>query len=191
MEGLSNVTKKQILNYWSHRTLKYKERAVGYRPSEKLKFLFQYINTNYKTLDYGCGIGVCACKFINYLGVDIMEDLVKAAKEKNPSKDFAILSDLCLPEKIDFDFEQFFTATVLQHNPDDVVKDIFKSVSELKNKGVVFSLYENCQTNAQHMQARTSEDYVALLKNYFYIVSYVSYTHTIFNAEHCLTIIKT
>ena len=186
-----NLNKNNILSYWIKRTEKYKDRAVGYKPYEKNKFISRYINANYKTLDYGCGIGACSINFNNYLGVDIMKDLVNFAKVKYPDKNFLVLKDLYLPEKLDFDFEQFFTATVLQHNPDDVVKKIFESVVKLKSKNITFSLYENSESNAKHMKARDSKDYVDLLNEYFDIRGYVFYKHVIFNAEHTLTIIKT
>ena len=184
------LKKEQILEYWTKRTNKYKERAVGYKPYEKNKFIFQYINTACRTLDYGCGIGVAASNFVNYLGVDIIEYLIETAKKENPDKNFLLLSDLCLSKTLNFDFEQFFTATVLQHNPDDVVKEIFKSVTRLKSKNITFSLYENSQTNAKHIKARDSKDYVNLLKEYFNIQGYTFYKHEIFNAEHTLTIVK-
>jgi len=184
------LEKKQVLEYWIKRTKKYKERAVGYRPYEKNKFIMEHIDTSYKTLDYGCGTGACSFNFKNYLGVDIMESLVNFAKEKYPDKNFLVLEDLCLPEKLNFDFEQFFTATVLQHNPDDVVREIFESVAQLKSENIIFSLYENSQSNANHMKARDSKDYVNLLNKYFNIQDYTFYKHKIFNAEHTLTIIK-
>ena len=96
-----------------------------------------------------------------------------------------------LPEKLEFDFDQFFTSTVLQHNPDEVVRGILESVAKIKSKNIVFSFYENMQTNAKHIVARSSERYVELVKEYFVVENYISYKHRIFNSEHALTIIKT
>ena len=184
------LTKDQIYKYWENRTKQFKEKAVDYKPHEKKKFIFQHLSTTFNTLDYGCGIGIAASNFQSYLGMDIIPDLLKHARRKNPSKDFRLLEDICLPETLDFDIKQFFTATVLQHNPDDVVKEIFQSVANLKPNDIIFCLYENSQTNANHMIARNDKDYVNLLSEYFDIIDYVSYKHSIFKSEHTLTIVK-
>ena len=182
----------EILDYWNKRVKKYDKEAVGYRPYEKNKFLVQYVNPNYKTLDYGCGIGATSSIFkSDYLGVDIIERLIIVAREKNPDKSFLVLNDLCLPEKLEFNFDQFFTSTVWQHNPDDVVQTILESIAKIKSKNIVFSLYENMQTNAKHIVARSPERYVELVEKHFIVKNYISYKHKIFNSKHALTIIKT
>lgn len=194
------LTEQELKDYWKHRAQKNKERSVGFRNRpldkqkleyvEKKKFIFKYCPKSYITLDYGCGVGRYAGEFSNYLGVDITKELLDIAKKQHPKKDFLLLQELCLPEKLEFDFELFLTATVLQHNPDDVVKKIFESVAKLKPSNILFCLYENSQVVTHHVQARNSEDYVALVSNYFEIKGYASYKHKVHNEEHILTLIR-
>lgn len=131
--------------HWNNRCKKYGYDAVGvigtkggvqeeqYRKT--IDFLMGKIPTDKKVLDYGCGVGKLSHLFkaALYIGVDISEEMLSIAKQKNPEYTYRLNTRL---PKTDITF----IANVLQHNPDDVVKKIrFKSpemyIYELKEGG--------------------------------------------------------
>jgi SAM-dependent methyltransferase len=194
------LEKDRVKKFWDKRARADRAKAVGLKGQsfeeqtaehlEKEKFIFQHCPKNYITLDYGCGIGRCSDNFENYLGVDASEEILNIAKEMHPDKNYLLLQEPWLPKELDFDFELFFTTTVLQHNSDEVVREIFRSVANLKKKNFFFSLYENAENSTHHLKARNSRYYIKLLKEHFEILDYKSYEHKAHNVSHILTFVR-
>ena len=184
--------------YWKNRSDKQGRLTVGFNGANNLQqeinynirkdFIFSYV-PDIITLDYGCGIGRYSDRFTDYLGVDITENHINIALKEHPDKDFILLPNTNYDSAIDFDFEQVFTATVLQHCSDESVSQIFESISK-KNPKATLCLYENSQVKSETVCARTSQEYYKLAKKYFNISTIKSYSHKIHGEEHTLTILN-
>jgi len=152
-----------VLENWNERARRYGYDAVGvigtrdevqeeqYRKTKR--FLNRKIPKNNTILDYGCGVGRLSVLFKpkNYTGMDISPEMLKIAREKHPDYTFIQMTQL---PKTDI----FFTANVLQHNNDKVVKSLDIPAKELY-------LYEivGKGEHKPHLYPRTIEDYEMLL----------------------------
>lgn len=197
------LNEKNIINYWKERTEKQKELTVGFSQhskveqdilyKEKNNFIFSKIDSNKRTIDYGCGIGRCSMYFNNkrYLGVDITEKLLDIAIKNNPNYNYKLLLNPFLTN-LNFDFELFFTSTVLQHNDDNLVMKIFESLRDIKKNGFEIVLYENTNdsVNSNHMCFRKKDDYKNIVKLYFNINEYFYYDRIDHLEQHSLMIFK-
>lgn len=171
----NRYNKQGFLTVGNYQNLK--EQDQEYK--EKQDFIFTHCPTNLRTLDYGCGVGRYSRFFDYYIGIDITKKAIELAKQYNPDAQFYNT------DKINFEFELFFTATVLQHCSDKIVNDIFNKISDRKN--ITLCLYENStKGESEHVKGRDSYDF-----GYFKIIEYKKYKHVIHNEEHTLHLIKT
>ena len=196
------LEENQVHKYWEQRATKQGVRTVGFDNrsldfqsrlhKQRMKFIFPHCPQSLRTLDFGCGTGNFASCFESYLGVDISETLLTFAKTAYLEKDFILLRQPIPSEKAVFLFrpELFFSTTVLQHNSDDLVRKIFKSVAKIR-QDIIFSIYENCQVIAKHVKGREPEEYLALLGESFKILSPYSFSHYVHGEKHALTIVRT
>ena len=187
-----------IKDYWINRSKTYGKATVGYignslpeqnkEYDEKINFVKQYLNKSLTTLDYGCGVGRWSILFDKYLGVDITNNLLEIAK-KETIKEYLLIDTTYLPNYIskEFDFERFFTSTVLQHCDDDSVRDILKSIKVNKEKGFEFFLYENTEVQTNHVKGRTPIEYKKLISEYFEVLSFEEYHHMVHGEKHSIT----
>jgi len=195
------LEENQVHEYWERRANKHGARTVGFvnKPldfqseicEQRAKFIFPHCPRFLRTLDFGCGTGNFTNYFGSYLGVDISESLLDFAKTAYPGKRFVLLKQPIPSEKEIFLFkpELFFSVTVLQHNSDDLVRKIFKSMVQI-GQDMMFSIYENCQVMAKHVKARDPEDYLTLLDDYFKVLTSCSFSHFTHGEKHALTIAK-
>lgn len=191
------LNKDKVKEYWENRSDKYGARTVGFnntnieeqdlRYEERYNFIIPKLSDNYKTLDYGCGIGRYAGKFENYEGYDITVNLLNIAKEQHPDKKFIHLEDIGVPIN---DCERFFTSAVLQHNSDETVEIIFNSVKNNMGKLKQIVLYENTfkAKDLAHIKFRTDDQYIKFVTNYFKCVNISKYHHIIHGEDHSLLI---
>ncbi|TES92912.1 MAG: class I SAM-dependent methyltransferase [Candidatus Cloacimonadota bacterium] len=196
------LKESRVHEYWEQRAAKQGMQTVGFSNrsldfqsrlhKQRIKFIFPRCPQFLKTLDFGCGTGNFANCFESYLGVDISETLLAFARATHPEKDFILLEQPIPSEKaiLLFNPELFFSATVLQHNSDNLVRKIFKSIAQIE-QDMIFSIYENCQVIAKHVKGRESEEYLALLGESFKILSSRSFSHCVHGEKHALTIAKT
>jgi len=188
------IQKEDIKKYWSERSSVQGARTVGFANSPthiqdnnykiRKEFIFKVCPKNLKTLDYGCGIGRYSKEFDNYLGVDVCENLINIAKNDNSEKEYFLVEE---PAKIPDFFcpELFFTATVLQHNSDEVVEELFKNLSLVCKSDIYFSIYENSQANGKTIKSRSSKDYCSIISKYFKLHSDGNCrTHNIHGENH-------
>ena len=202
----NGLAQKDIMNYWSIRSNEQRDRTVGFvgnslseqevEYEEKIKFVTTHIDTTKRTIDYGCGIGRWSDTFIDYLGVDVTEKLLTAAKTRS-QKRFHLLaqpyfeeSDLLVLRQDLNEMEYFFTSTVLQHCNDKSVKLIFKSLNGIRKHGFRFVFYENSSVQAEHVKGRKTSDYVRLIRKFWEVKDYQSFTHIVHGEEHSLSIIS-
>lgn len=198
--GLSN---QQVMGYWEKRSAAQGVRTVGFSNlqmskqdknyAKRISFVTEFLDTYVKTIDYGCGIGRYSDLFDseNYLGMDITQNLIDAAVERNPEHRYLKLNQPHLPS-LDFNFEQFFTATVLQHNDDLVVENIIKSILPIKADGFSFVLYENSSPSvfAPHMCPRSPERYRDIVSKVFEVKDFKRKSHVVHGEEHSICVIK-
>lgn len=192
------LEEQHIKNYWHKRSAEQGERTVGfsgesmtkqnYRYKKRMDFIFRHVPTNLKTLDYGCGIGRYAHKFPFYIGMDITYNLIVIAKGNYPDKKFLVIPDPCIPSDVSLKHtELFFTATVLQHCSDEVVKKILSNLPDVE----MIALYENNHVKeSKHVKGRTSAEYWGLLPERLRksIRMRDSYSHLIHEEKHTLSI---
>lgn len=92
-----------------------------------------YMENGDKVLDAGCGNGrllwLFKDKAINYIGVDISENLVDLAKKKHPRNNFIVADNLNLPFS-DNNFDKVFSVAVLHTIPSREMRE--KAILELK-----------------------------------------------------------
>lgn len=192
----------QVHDYWQRRAAEHGTRAVGFINSpldfqskiheQRMRFIFPNCPHSLRTLDFGCGTGNFTDCFESYLGVDISENIISFAKEAHPEKSFILLEQPVPSEKVIslFKPELFFSATVLQHNSDDLVRKIFKSMAHV-GQDMMFSIYENSHAILKsHIKGRLPEEYLAFLGESFDVLESRSFSHYIHGEKHTLTVAK-
>lgn len=211
------LKEQEAKKYWEERAEKLNECAVGFGDQnlekqnvlyeERKKHIFKYVSRLIPTIDYGCGIGRYAKEFLGeYVGYDITKKLLNIARQNNSDKSFILLEQpyFTPPEDgkcellLDSDkgtswFEQFFTATVLQHCHDEVVVKLFKSIKEnVGAQDFTFCLYENsCKFEKPHVIGRYPERYYAMVAEAgFKVLDFDYYPHIVKGEEHSLIRIK-
>lgn len=197
------IKESEVKDYWHKRSTIQGNATVGFvgnslsqqdnEYNEKINFVKKNINTNLKTLDYGCGIGRWSKCFNEYLGIDITNNLLKIAINENKNKDFILLDKPYITNYSDinnFNFEQFFTSTVLQHCDDNLVDKIFQNLFQIKQSDFDIFLYENSSVKAPHVNGRKPDTYHKIISKYFNIKLFEEFSHIVHNEEHSITKIK-
>ncbi len=194
---------EEIEKYWNKRSEVYKEKSVGFQNEEmkdqeehyrqRYDFILGKIPLDRKTLDYGCGSGRYSQFFDKekYIGMDICENLLRIAEEKNPGYCYHKLNTP-VPEEIGFKAEMFFTATVLQHNCDEVVEKIFQKLAIMAKGRILLCLYENTskKKGGYHICFRSEEKYLEMIEKNLEIMTWQSDSHIIHGEEHSLIIVE-
>lgn len=186
------ISKNGVKKYWDQRSLRQGPLATGegtdmliqeMQHVDRSLFIQPHIRTDLKTLDYGCGLGRFSLMFLNYIGCDITQSFLDYAKSTKPQKTFIKIE---VGEVPNVDFEVFFTCTVLQHNSDEMVWEIFKKLP----KGIFLYLYENNEPGTSlHVKGRSPQDYFQLLLDAKHDpVLHDSREHTIHGEKHTLSI---
>ena len=193
----------EIEKYWEKRFSLEGERTIGLIGhaqemqdelyQKRYSFILPHIPRDLYIMDYGCGVGRYSHFFdkTKYVGVDISIDLLGIAERNNPGYLYYKLKKP-IPESINFKPQMFFTATVLQHNCNTVVVEIFKELSKLVDDKILLCLYENTSINKgdYHIAFRKVEEYMKLISNVFKIEESTHDKHVIHKEEHSLMIIK-
>lgn len=99
----------------------------------EFNFFADYVKNGDKILDAGCGNGrlleLLNGKNIDYIGIDIAENLVKIAKGIYPQRDFFVADNLNLPFP-DNNFDEVFSIAVLHTVPSKELRE--EVLAELK-----------------------------------------------------------
>jgi len=130
-------------------------------------------------LDVGCGNGIWAIKNAKdkaeVTAVDISEECIKAAEEKNKVYDTTVQFKVSKAEDIDFPDEQFdivYSITVLQHIPtqEKLEQAVFKMIKTTKKEGRICILekapLENTQSDVDHITIRTKQEWIDLFNKH-------------------------
>jgi len=204
---MSGIEHDKVIEYWKNRASLQGKQTVGFgneplqQQDEQYKIRFDFIipriDTTLITLDYGCGVGRYSKFFdINkYLGVDVTKDLLDIAIMENIGYKYILLTKPDLSEIDNINIEQFLFCTVLQHNSNDGVETILKTLQKKINKNTInITLYENTANIVNviggHVNFRTVDEYNKLVEKYFNISSFQYFKHIIHNEEHSLMIFK-
>lgn len=169
-------------------------RAVEFQQAllgERIMFFRKHLPLDLVTLDYGCGTGAYCELFMQhkYLGADIARSAIELARVSHKDYRFLHLEGIylsmrCIPA------EMIFTATVLQHCNDALVRVVLKELARhIKPK--VIAIYEaDNGKEVAHCVGRGSSQYVTLVREYFAgYVKHTSHSHTVHGEQHTLTII--
>lgn len=201
---MAGIPLAKVKEYWDRRWARQGARTVGPNNwplekqskthAERNKFIMGKVPRDKHVLDYGCGIGRFSRLFhpSKYLGVDVCESLLSIARRENPGHTFELLP-APIPRSTQFPFEVFFTATVLQHNDDDAVRGILRSLRAASGeRRLVLCLYENtCDLPGKpHICFRSVERYLELVSGHFYIAKHDSMSHVIHSEKHSLIVIE-
>lgn len=201
---MSGIEYDKVKEYWGQRAKEQGKGTVGFanRPlniqdeeyNERFEFIIPKINTELITLDYGCGVGRYS-KFFKpdkYVGVDITQDLLNIAKEENSEYKYVLQTTPDLSCIGDINFQQFFSATVLQHNSDEGVDKILFSLRKLVSDKTSIILYENTfnypNSEGRHIKFRSVDEYKRFVETYFIVENFQFFTHIIHGEEHSLII---
>lgn len=102
----------------------------------ELQKITQMVNEGDKVLDVGCGNGrllqALGDKQIDYLGIDLSEELLKKARENYPGFSFATGDILNLGKIECCDYDFVFSIAVLHHIPGEDLR--IQALKQLKNK---------------------------------------------------------
>jgi SAM-dependent methyltransferase len=204
---MAGLSQNRVFEYWKERAGKQGKKTVGYSGknlltqkwnyNKRFKFIISKINTDAVTLDYGCGVGRYSSFFDKnkYQGADITAELLDIARKDNPDYSYTLLDTPNLSNVDLENIEQFFCATVLQHNDDDGVKKILESLCEkVGDKELTIVLYENVQTvgtkEKEKIKFRDPIDYFILVNLFFDVKNVRCYKHIIHKEEHALMIFE-
>ena len=176
----SGVPKDRVIQYWNYRVAQQGKGTVGFNNIPiadqdknydiRSGFIMSHVDADLFTLDYGCGVGRYSQFFDKdkYLGVDITKQLLDIAIDENAGYDYILLSSPSLTG-VSLSIDQFFTATVLQHNTNETVRTIFDGLSKCNLRSIV--LYESTMDMpnkaGSHMNFRSVDDYYNLVSEYF------------------------
>ena len=140
--------------YWNERYKTYKNVGHSdvdyYKYEESIRFkIFRrliHIKPGLKMLDVGCGDGVwaiCNAKDkAEVTAIDISEECIKAAEEKNNLESVKVQFKVSKAEDIDFpeqNFDVVYSITVLQHIPtqEKLEQAVYKIVHAVKKEGYI------------------------------------------------------
>ena len=113
-----------------------------HRVWEEVGFLFDYIKSDDRVLDSGCGNGryspAIKEKGGQYFGIDNSEELIRIAKSRYPSENFQVADALNLPFTNDF-FDKIYSIAVLHHIPSKELRLKFfdEAKRALKSNGLL------------------------------------------------------
>ena len=115
-----------VETYNEHHRVKGKLGSGSGDPKEKMRFIDK-AGLSGSCLDYGCGWGMMAPYFNDYVGVDIAGIAISYAKQENPDKTFYVIrnGELDLGRKFDF----AICLSVLTHAEDVDLPRIFSDLS--------------------------------------------------------------
>lgn len=194
---MTGIKKENVKKYWDNRSSQQGKNTVGFgnKPLTeqdknyqiRYSFILPYLDTTLKTIDFGCGVGRYSGFFEpdKYLGVDITKNLLDIAVHENSKHDYNLLSEPNLTG-INYDYEQFFVATVLQHNDDDGVRDILRTINSDFLKRIV--LYENTSDipnrEGRHIKFRSVKEYIEFMKEFFNVKTFDFDEHVIHGEKH-------
>ncbi len=197
---MAGLTADKVRDYWIQRIrehgpastslIRSSVRAAGRDYAMRRDFIFDGF-PELPTLDYGCGAGAYSSMFCGpYLGVDICPQLIEAAQKAHPDKAFHLLEEPVLPiYPGEFNFQLVFTATVLQHNDDNAVRAILRSI-RAHNSAPVWVLYENMEDNSPTVCGRTPMKYIEMIEQEgFPVGECKTGIHVMHKANHGLTVI--
>lgn len=110
-------------------------------------------NEDIKLLDFGCGDGNSCIYFrkhfenINISGIDVSEESIKKAKEKNiPHADFKAFNGLEIPYP-DNTFDIVFTSMVFHHIGHSLHNEILQEIYRVLTSGGRFYIFEHNPNN--------------------------------------------
>jgi SAM-dependent methyltransferase len=117
--------------------------------ANKLTGLAQKFFTDYrniKILDIGCGIGLIDFRikkdFLNLFGVDIEEQTVKKAKERNPEVNYRVYDGLKLPFN-DCTMDMAFAVNVVHHVPPQHWENFINEMHRVLKTGGYAAIFEH------------------------------------------------
>ena len=126
-------------------------RGMGWHEEDEYSIRFDVVTKdcdldNSSILDVGCGFGglykwLIANKIQNftYLGIDIVEDMVKIAMEKNPTGKFQY-ADILEDNLGEFDYVFCIgTLNIGDEGYDEFVKEMLKKMIKISKKAVAYS----------------------------------------------------
>lgn len=198
------LTSAEIPSYWTRRAQQYTEKGNwgpgAATPEQHVEqvavradFIFSTCPRNLRTVDYGCGIGRYAQYFppSQYRGLDISTPYLDIARKENPEHRFLQLGSPSWTEAWDWDFELFFTATVLQHCSDTVIDGLLASLAAKKRDKFTLSLYEyaNPKWISRQTIGRPAHEYTAMVAKHFQVLGSGTQSHMIHAACHAHTMI--
>lgn len=137
-------------------------------------------------LEIGCGNGRDAMEILKrtnqYLGIDISDELIKLAKEKNPNGTFVVadIEHYQLPENLD----AIFAFASLIHVPKESLKKILADGLKALNAGGVFRI---SMKRANEYAETTMEDEFGIRTYYLYSekdIEECAQGYDILNIEH-------
>ena len=199
------IGENNIATYWTKRSAKYAcDRQWGLgaetpaahiaQVKTRAEFIFQQCPRDRATLDYGCGIGRYSSYFLpmKYLGVDIAEAYLRIARNEHPGYQYQRLASPVFVEPCKWQWEVFFTATVLQHCSDLVVDALFRNVAAKRAGGFMFSLYECAESRWTQGQSvgRTAQRYEEMLARHFDVSNIMSRVHHMCGADYAHILVE-
>ena len=188
------LTQDEIPGYWAKRGARYAKEG-GWGPGamtpeqhsaqveERAAFIFEECPCDVRTLDYGCGIGMYSKYFEpdKYLGLDIAEPHLEIARATNPDYKYGHIASPTFAEALDWQWDVFFTATVLQHCSDAVIEGLLTNVATKHPGPFLFSIYEyaNQDWTSRQTMGRTADDYIEMVDWHFRVVKATTRSHLI------------
>ncbi|MBS6685948.1 class I SAM-dependent methyltransferase [Thomasclavelia spiroformis] len=142
IKNLSYVEKKFLDTFSSDDTIKAYEQWQSLYPFEKA-IIHDFINKKSDVIEFGCGAGrigyYVACICNNYVGVDIIPEMIMLAKKKHPLLNFYI-KDVCET----FTNKNKYSCVLFMHNGIDSIFPssrramVFKNVLNILKRNGIF-----------------------------------------------------
>ncbi|MBI5392782.1 class I SAM-dependent methyltransferase [Candidatus Woesearchaeota archaeon] len=173
--------------YWNNRYKTFKNVGHSdvdyYRYEESIRYaIFKrliHLKAGIKMLDVGCGDGVWAVKNAKrkaeVTAVDISEECILAAEQRNKENNTTAQFKVSKAEDINFPNEQFdivYSITVLQHIPtqEKLEQAVFKMITTAKKNGNICILekapLEDSKSDVDHITIRTKKEWIDLFNKH-------------------------
>lgn len=151
---------------WDNNWTKVQSNPTYYSDVSSLDYIREYLPTDFKILELGCGVALWGEVWIKlggtYYGIDFSPEAISRASSKFPQCKF-ILDYVYNMEKFNEKFNVVFTNTFLQHIKNENKDIIFRKVHDILSDNGLFLTQEKADVDTPTTMIK--EKYIEFIKD--------------------------